>query len=195
MSISKSLTTSHYNIYWCTKTGCTSLKTAHLDITGVRVIGDVHQTIGYKTTPLIHSSVSGKYTAVVKRDPLERFLSAFKDKCLNGNVRLVVPEMYEFSNDSDKLDYFITNYHTLMNINGLAEHFLPQTTFYGDDPQFFDDVYEMKNIQTLIDKMYQLHNITPKEIHENKSGIFSITDKQKTRIKELMKEDYENGWF
>jgi hypothetical protein len=144
----------------------------------------------------------GSYRIAVKRDPVERFVSAVS--YLN-NVKLSSTYAAHKKSyiDLSKINKDDTNsiIDALDNQTLRDEHFFSQTYFMGH-PDNYDKVYDITEISQLLswleEKVSNLNPIPFTHIWENKTKgtdqRIQLTDEQTTRIIKLYAKDYDNGW-
>lgn len=126
----------------------------------------------------------------VKRDPVERVLSAtkyiykMKKRQHNPSLRDVI--------------FFLDNFNISMDA-----HLQPQSTWLGDDQARFDRVYTMDQVDDLrreIILSYGLVYIEEKHlVHYNRSRspitVDDLPESTVSRIKKIYEIDYDNGWY
>jgi len=136
----------------------------------------------------------GSYRIAVRRDPLDRFKSACEyitreriNHIKNGR------DLPEIGKTIDEVLDSIEN-ETTKNI-----HFYTQTWF-NDNPDDYHAVYWINEIDKLLNFLISACDIpvTNPDIHLNKTidKLYndSLTEEQVSRIKQLYKKDYRNGW-
>ena len=142
----------------------------------------------------IYSSEVGYIPAMYKsyfkfafvRNPIEKFISAWKDKVLNQNYFCFETDMYE---KMKNLDSFISWVETL-NINECDEHLRSQNALI--DMDVVDFIGRFENFEN--DFKYVADKIKmpiTKIFHKNKSGnnIDNLSNKHIIRIEEIYKDD------
>ena len=116
------------------------------------------------------------------RDPLERFISAYKYRIL-------------WHKDICFLDY--SREHVILNLekgNFENTHFLPQGYFLGKNKYYYDLICEVKNIkvfENFVNNFFERDNIIPviqRGVHDE---LIDLSSAQIERIKYIYKEDYE----
>ena len=117
----------------------------------------------------------------IVRDPLERFLSAYKNRVLFHKDK----DFYELSIDQILLK--------LENNEFDNKHFLPQNYFLGMDLKYYDFYANVKKISffkdrvnSFFDKQYEF----PKIQTGGKNYNVTLTEKQTERIMKIYKNDY-----
>lgn len=137
---------------------------------------------------------------VIKRDPVKRFLSAI-DYLQTQKIVKLTNRDYPATGFSS-LDRAVSAMErgVLMNV-----HLLPQTYFYGNDPNKYDHIYDINNINDALLHIKEICNYNMKrmkkypvaDLHKNKSIkslSLELTDDLEEKIKKVYKIDYDNGW-
>ena len=125
--------------------------------------------------------INVEYKSCIVRDPLERFLSAYKNRIL-------------FHKDED------FNNHTVNEViekleNGAIEnrHFLPQKYFLGNDLGYFNIVGSLSNIKDFEEKInnfFEQKRKFPKLQVGGKDYEINLSIDQKNKIKKIYSDDY-----
>ena len=119
----------------------------------------------------------------VYRDPLEKIISGFY-------------YCQEFKPHLSDLDGFLDNYNEyLRRDNYIRIHCRTNTDMLGPDPRIYTHVWNMNEIDTkLLPFLEQLggKKIQKTRLREHPPRV--ITEAQKTKAKEVMAIDYQNGW-
>ena len=125
--------------------------------------------------------INVEYKSCIVRDPLERFLSAYKNRIL-------------FHKDED------FNNHTINEViekleNGAIEnrHFLPQKYFLGNDLGYFNIVGSLSNIKAFEEKInnfFEQKRKFPKLQIGGKDYQINLNIDQKNKIKKIYSDDY-----
>jgi len=135
---------------------------------------------------LINKQPFSKIDADVKcciiRDPLERFISAYKNRILYHKDS----EFYDHSIDMiiDKLE---SNYFD-------NKHFLPQSFFLGQDLNyynFFSNVTDLKSFENGVNEFFNNKIQFPKLQTSGKNLGISLTKIQINKIKKIYSNDYD----
>jgi hypothetical protein len=117
----------------------------------------------------------------VYRDPIDKIIGGF----------YYCQEQYPNLN----LDHFLWNYKHQLKNNYIRIHCRTNTAMLGPDPSIYTHVWNMKDIDTkLLPFLEQLGGgkIQKTRLREHSSRV--ITEAQKTKAKEVMAIDYQNGW-
>lgn len=144
----------------------------------------------------------------IKRDPVERFISCYTDKIIREKNITDAVKDGEFN--SDYLDYFLDNFYDVLNnhekihysqretgVKYLWYHFIPQTEHYGNDINYYNYVFDVSEISTsLKEYLENKWSIELPQIHcrNQKENKINLTQTQIEKVKEIYKEDYQNGW-
>jgi hypothetical protein len=143
----------------------------------------------------------GSYRIAVKRDPVQRFISAVSyldtvrlEPRYDNNKKSYIDLTNVKKDDIDSvLDAF--DKQTLRD-----EHFFSQSYFMGH-PNDYDKVYDITELPELLS--WVAKKCKPKKpiekLWENKtkntSNRIELTDKQTMRIIKMYAKDYANGWY
>lgn len=127
------------------------------------------------------SKADSTFKCCIIRCPIERFLSAYKN-------RILYHKDDAFKNLS--IDKVIEN---LINNNIENLHFLPQTYYLGNNLKYFDCCVDIKNIQKFIDYVNNFFGIEkefPKLQTGGNNNIVDLTAKQIENLKKIYFDDY-----
>ena len=128
------------------------------------------------------SKVDSTYKCCIVRDPVERFLSAYKNRIL-------------FHKDKDFFNLSVNSIiKKLLDNNFDNKHFLPQSYFLGLDLKYYDFVIDIKNISKFV---IYVNNFFGKDIEfvklqtggNNKKII--LNDQQINAVKLIYKADFD----
>ena len=125
--------------------------------------------------------INTDYKSCIVRDPLERFISAYKNRVLfhkdpgfyNHSVREVI----------EKLE----------NGNIENKHFLPQSFFLGNNLAYFDIVGSLSNIKSFevkVNSFFGQKKIFPKLQTGGREQQLSLSQDDKKRIMRIYSDDY-----
>tara|TARA_R110000803_G_scaffold207876_1_gene276120 strand:- start:443 stop:967 length:525 start_codon:yes stop_codon:yes gene_type:complete len=119
------------------------------------------------------------------RDPIEKFVSGFyhtMSNPANKNLWIKSPSLTNFLND-------IEVYKKNPNV---ADHCETNTARLGTDKSIYTHIYNYKHVH----KIAELLGVPAADTHHRKDNTMRTgpTDLQKLRIKQVMLEDYVNGW-
>jgi len=137
--------------------------------------------------------VNSSCKVCVKRDPVSRFLSCYTDKILRE--RIVDLTIDDILNDWDTLK---TGREDPLNPGTyyLANHFLPQTYYLGENKNYYDLVFDVKEVgtkvKTFLEKKLEIE--LPKLHTRKQSKKPEVNEEQIEKIKEIYAIDYKNGW-
>ena len=125
--------------------------------------------------------ISIDYKSCIVREPLERFVSAYKNRVL-------------FHKDKDFNNHSVSEVIAkLENGNIENKHFLPQSFFLGNDLGYFDIVGSLSNIKSFEDKIndfFGQKKIFPKLQTGGKEQQLSLSPENKKRIIKIYSDDY-----
>ena len=126
--------------------------------------------------------INVEFKSCIIRDPVKRFVSAFKNRILFHRDK----EFYDHSVDLiiDKLE------------NGLFEnkHFLPQNYWLGDNLNFFNIIGDVSNIENFtkeINNFFDKKINFPKIQTGGKEFIISLNIDHIKKIKKIYSNDYD----
>ena len=127
------------------------------------------------------------YRIAVKRDPIERALSAAKYILL---IRLNIP--------NPSID-MIEELLMIADIK-IDEHFCSQSLIMGH-PDSYNKIYNMDQVDNFISFLESNYNWpgslmdSKKNISENKTSVNDLSDEVINKLKVQYKIDYDNGWY
>lgn len=143
----------------------------------------------------------GSYRIAIKRDPVERFISAVS---YLDNVKL---EPRYTKNKKSYIDLTNVNKDDIDSVLDAFdnqtlrdEHFFSQSYFMGH-PNDYDKVYDISEMSELL--IWLTKKCKPKKPIENTwqnktkntDSRIELTDKQTMRVIKLYAKDYANGWY
>ena len=127
------------------------------------------------------------YRIAVKRDPIERVLSAAK-YILKNRLNIFNPSI-------DMIEELLKN-----SVFETDQHFLPQTFWMGI-PDLYNKVYSIHQVEDMIEYLQDdyvwLGEIkdTHKNISNPKIKVKDLSDSTIERWMNIYKIDYDNGWY
>ena len=127
------------------------------------------------------AEINADFKCCLLRDPLNRFLSAFKN-------RILFHKDEEFQNHS--IDMIIEKLENNLFEN---QHFLPQNYFLGKDIKYFSFHADLKNISIFVEKVndfFQKKIHFPKIQTNNDNSDIKLTKKQEQKLIKIYQEDY-----
>lgn len=153
------------------------------------------QEWGYVNGP--YNETTTKESVCIKRDPVDRFISAFYDKIIKeGRVRVTLDD---FINNFDEV---LDNSKMKMNdgkTNFMRFHFQSQTYHFGNDPSQYTKVFDLKQVGTgLKSYLEDKWSISLPPLHARNNGggrRFDLTPSQIDKVKTIYSDDYKNGWY
>ena len=126
--------------------------------------------------------ISVDYKSCIVREPLERFISAYKNRVL-------------FHKDKDFYNHSISEVIEKLESGNIEnKHFLPQSFFLGNDLSYFDIVGSLSNIKSFEDKVndfFGQKKIFPKLQTGGKEQQLSLSPENKKRIIKIYSDDYQ----
>ena len=125
--------------------------------------------------------ISVDYKSCIVREPLERFISAYKNRVL-------------FHKDKGFYNHSVNEViEKLENGNIENKHFLPQSFFLGNDLSYFDIVGSLSNIKSFEEKIndfFGQKKIFPKLQTGGKEQQLNLSPENKKRIIKIYNDDY-----
>lgn len=138
------------------------------------------------------------YRIAVKRDPIERALSAAKE-VIGATFHIHDPSI-------DTIEEFFLNFDLNVNEYVLSDnirfnyHFLSQTWSMGTS-SYYDKIYDVRDLDQLVKSLEEDYNypykITNRYLNRARSAM-KISDLSKQvidKVYETYEIDYRNGWF
>ena len=152
------------------------------------------QEWGYMNTEFKEVSTTQK--VCIKRNPIDRFISCFYDKAIKeGRIKVTLDD---FLNNFEEI---IESSKDTMNdgkTNFLKFHFATQTFHFGKDPSYYKHVFDISEVGTGLKRFLEKNwSIPLPELHARNSGggrKFDLSTGRISKVEELYKEDFENGW-
>ena len=129
--------------------------------------------------------VKADITIAVKRDPVRRFLSFYRNRVLFHK---------ELNNIS--INELQDNFHNYENELTVQEHALTQT-HYGGEIKYYTHLYSMQEFDIIAELLSDTFNkkIVAPHLQQGGNEIdIELTSKQLDWIYEYYQEDYTNGW-
>ena len=142
-------------------------------------------------------SVDGERVCV-KRDPVKRFVSCFKDKVMrekrwSGTVDELLDNYEEVVRKTPA--YMLDN-----KTSYIGFHFDPQSWHLGKNRDYYDKVFDLSELGTEV-KGYleskwkiELPDIRARDSRSTTNNLV-LTEEQIQKVKAFYQEDYDNGWF
>ena len=126
----------------------------------------------------------------IVRDPVERFISCYKDRVVQRNKDNVKDIVLDFS-------YFVNNIEVIRTkYRDICRHTEPQVKSYGLNPKIFTHIINTQNINDqfipLIEEVSYTQNI-PIVYHKNSFAVSKIipTKEERQKIKKFYDIDYK----
>ncbi len=133
----------------------------------------------------------------IKRNPIDRFVSCFYDKAIKeGRIKTDIDTFLDnFADEIEKSTPTMNDDKT----NFLKFHFAPQSWHFGDSLDYYDHVFDISEVSTKLKSYLEdKWNIGLPDLHARNSGNgrkFDLTTRQINKVKEIYREDFENGWY
>jgi len=134
----------------------------------------------------------------IKRDPVKRFISCYRDKILGEQrANVSVDDLLDHYDEViAKTPQFMWDNKT----NYIKFHFDPQTFHYGSDVSFFEHVFDISEMNTGVKSYLESKwDIEIPKLHarDNRKAIapLELTEEQIAKVKKFYQVDYDNGWF
>lgn len=131
-------------------------------------------------------TIVGNTRLAIKRDPVSRFLSGFKNRVLQHRKC-----------DTTDISEFLDNFEEISGRNkDIATHFRPQYSYLGKDPSVYTHVFDLKEIdqvKVLLEDLFE-RDLPPIRLQRSKGPKVDLTEAQVRRVKEIYKGDYKYGW-
>jgi len=122
------------------------------------------------------------YKSCIVREPLERFISAYKNRVL-------------FHKDKNFYKHSVSEVIDKLESGNIEnKHFLPQSFFLGNDLSYFDIVGSLSNIKYFEEKInnfFGQKKIFPQLQVGGREYELTINNEEKMKIRKIYKEDYE----
>lgn len=133
----------------------------------------------------------------IKRDPVERFVSCYKDKILRENRcnKISIDKLI------DNFESIMTKHKSLhqhgRKVPFLWYHFAPQAKQFGTNFDYYEEVFDLSEINTRVKEYLEdMWKINLPCLHTRKGNSMDIqlSDSQKSIIKNIYDIDYKIGW-
>jgi hypothetical protein len=134
---------------------------------------------------------------VVSRDPVKRFVSAYKNRVVT-HKELRGSKLIDPSKNYPEFDQFVDQFHQFRDESKSIEvHFKSLTFYYGGDKSLFTRIFRTENLSEC--RVFLQDHFSTElpdlRLQQNKPGIhIEPTHKQISFIQDLYKQDYLNGW-
>jgi hypothetical protein len=149
------------------------------------LLGD-YPKITRTTKEVPFSEIRNQLKFCVVRDPVDRFVSAYKDRVLR----------YQ----REEVSVFPTIQHLLSDLQGakkfrtLFHHLKPMVSFYGENPGIFDWVFSFSRLNEVRDFLASEYDVPLPQLHLQSSSKVEtpeLAPDEVTFIQELYAPDYE----
>jgi len=138
------------------------------------------------------------YRIAIKRDPIERAISAAKE-VIGATFHIHDPSIDTIEEFFLNFDLNVDDYVLSDNIR-FNYHFLSQTWAMGM-PSFYDKIYDIQDLDKLVKWLEKSYNypykITNRYLNKSrgKIGISDISQQVIDKLYKTYEIDYRNGWF
>ncbi len=200
----------------CPKNACTSVAHMLIQADGNGYINDTHKD--YETIHALSKPTSTREAwthcqadviFAIKRDPVERFVSAYRNRILYHNdlakkdyfrkvifrKKAIDPENIYIRTNKD-INEFIENFDMYWNNLWVQGHFKSQTVFMGH-PKYYTHIFDMSELdeaRKLISKVSGKDIVLPYLQTGGNDAKIDLSKDNIKWIKNRYKDDYENGW-
>jgi hypothetical protein len=137
------------------------------------------------------------YRFCIVRDPVERFRSAFVSRIM-FHKDILVPRNLFIANQLNlkaepSLEEFLNDFDKYKKIPDILRHFMSQVDYYGDDPDFFTDIFSIKDLPKIAVFLSNFFGNEVKLLNKQRTKLdeLKISEKELKIIKELYKDDYK----
>lgn len=145
-----------------------------------------------------HARISGFRRFAVVRDPIVRFLSAYRNRVLEkdeiSHSRHCAALAARGLPLQPDLSTFIAHLEDYSVVRGISHHVSPMTTFLGRDPSYFERIFDIGET----DQFFQLiGSITGRHIRTSHHNVSSKgagaepTAAEERRLRRFYEEDYD----
>lgn len=137
----------------------------------------------------------------IKRDPVKRFISCYRDKVLlEGRCSVSVDDLLDHYDEVVRQHNKPHHYMWDQKTSYIKFHFDPQTSHFGNSVDYFDNVFDISEIGTGVKQFLESKwKIELPDIHARSTkGVvpeLNLSVEQIDKIKKFYQVDYENGWF
>lgn len=124
----------------------------------------------------------------VTRDPVERFVSGYRNRILFHDEIPNKPPIGKFIREFGK---FASKYRTVRT------HFAPQVAFYGKDRRIFTDIFNIKRMDEVREMFEEEYGVKIPDIQLQQGGNdikVELTRAETEWIKDKYSLDYKLGW-
>lgn len=134
----------------------------------------------------------------IKRDPVDRFISCYKDKIIKeGNCnRVSIDELLD--NFQHYMKTFDKPHPHGRRVKYVWYHFAPQVYQFGKDKSYYKHIFDLSEMNTSVREYLQdTWKIDLPQLHTRKakSSDIVLTPTQIKKVESIYKLDYETGWF
>lgn len=190
------------------KVACTTIKTKLFqvenctDLEGLTVNGQalpIHRLYPTREfSEIDHARIAPFCRLAIVRDPIARFLSAYRNRVLEKNELVRSQRSTTLAAKGlplkPDLSTFIAHIEDYSVVRGIIHHVSPLTTFLGKNPGYFERIFDISEIGHFLEFASK---ITGRELcvsHHNVSTISggtTVTPAEEARLRSFYEEDYE----
>lgn len=200
---------SRYNLTYINvpKVACTSIKEFLFEIeTGIKFQNfdfngkhyGIHKFAGADEFSRIpNTKMDGHVKFAVVRDPWSRIFSCYKDKVVEKNELGKIeftPEQKDFGMvASPSIDNFIDLLPHYRRVSkNISRHSQKLTHFLGNDPSFYDKIFNIKQLPKMVDFVQKIVGDVPQLEHLNKKSLRNalLTEEEIARNKKIVERRY-----
>lgn len=124
---------------------------------------------------------------VIKRDPVSRFLSGYRNRVLFHGALYNKPDITQF----------IDNFTEYSKNSDIDIHFRPQVYFFGKDKNKFSHIFDVKEMHLVRELFEDTYSRKFPDLRLQQGGNdvkVKLTKEQEEWVHERYKQDYEAGW-
>ena len=186
--------------YFCVpKCGKTSVKSILTQIK--KQGGELHNYGDRMITPLMRWRGKDRFRFTVIREPVERLVSAYSNRITDrqdicrSSLSVALAKSLGL-NPSPCPEEFILNLRKYAYINDrVFRHVVPQIRYTGADISFYDEIYNIKDMDKLTSRLSNMFDLEIETVQRNPSSKkFTVDDLSKEALeyaREFYKRDYD----
>ena len=192
------------------KVACTTIKAAFFKLENEVDFNDVDPAIRPFSVHEVYptklfrqvdkSAIKGFHKVALVRDPIDRFLSAYRNRVVEKNEiakSKVVERIRELGLPvKPSLSTFISHLDEYRIVRGIDHHTRPMTNFLGRNPQWFSVLYDISRVDEFLGKISTLTGCRLAASVQNSSGKHRgtsdiLSSSERLILEHLYAEDYE----
>lgn len=147
-----------------------------------------HLASGHHFEDLVAPSAEQDIRIVVKRDPVKRFISGYRNRVLFHK---------KLNRETPSITEFIDNFEHYHSHSDIETHFRPQVQFFGLDKSKFSHIFDITEMHLVRQLFEDTYNRKFPDIRLQQGGNdvkITLTQEQEEWIHERYKQDYDTGW-